>query len=869
LLDTSDRLQAALAGRYRLERELGRGGMATVFLAQDLHHARFVALKVLRAELLASVGADRFLHEIQVTARLDHPHIIPVLDSGTAAELLWYTMPYVEGETLKDRLRRERQLPLEDALEITNEVADALSYAHSHGIVHRDVKPENILLSHGHARVADFGVARALELAASDRLTETGLAVGTPTYMSPEQASAERAVDARSDQYSLACVLYEMLAGEPPYTGPTPQAVIAKRLIEPIPHLGTVRALPAQVEAAVTHALAKAPADRFPSISEFVRALELPVRAGAGPAASAVKRRRLLAIGVLVLLGILGLALALASRRGRLLAPKETGVVGLAVLPFENLGDSADAYFADGVTDAVRGKLAGLPGLRVTARSSSSQYRNATKTARQIGQELGVDYLLTATVRWEKGRAAPSRVQVTPELVHVASASTRWQQSFEAGLTDVFGVQAEIAGRVARALNVALGDSAQRQLARAPTENLAAYDAYLRGEAESQEMSVVEPVSLRRAVAAYEQAVALDSTFVEAWAQLARARSILYYLSLPTPEAAEAVRQAAERARALAPGRPEGHRAMSAYYANVLGDVGRAFAEDSSALALTSVNADLLVAVARKEMALSRWPVALAHLEQASRLDPRSVLVATRLGFALFWMRRYPEARRAYDRALALAPASLPNLYQQALISVAQGDTAGARRVFAVAAQETDTTTAIVQFAFGLNWLLSDSEQSRLFRLTPAEFDDDRATWALVMAEAWWLRGKRAKARAYADSGRTVLLEQLRNAPDDPIVLEDLGIVSAYLGRKAEAIRDSERGVALLAQGQDAIALTNQQYQLARTYLLVGESDRALDLLESLLERPGFLSHERLRIDPDFGSLRGNPRFDRLVKGKQ
>ncbi len=320
-------------------------------------------------------------------------------------------------------------------------------------------------------------------------------------------------------------------------------------------------------------------------------------------------------------------------------------------------------------------------------------------------------------------------MQVTPELVHVASASTRWQQPFEASLTDVFGVQAEIAGRVARALNVALGDSARQQLAQAPTENLPAYDAFLRGEAASQGMSVTDPGGLRRAVAAYEEAVALDATFVEAWAQLARARAVLYYLSTPTPAAAEATRQAATRAFALAPGRPEGHRAMSAYYANVLGDVTRAFAEDSSALALTPVNADLLVAVARKEMALNRWAAAVAHLEQASQLDPRSVLVATRLGFALFWLRRHAEALRAYDRALALAPTNLYSFSQKASVFLAQGDASAARKVFAFAAQETDTLRAIVHFAKGLVWVLNDREQALLLRQTPREFDNDVGLW--------------------------------------------------------------------------------------------------------------------------------------------
>ncbi|HEV8178291.1 MAG TPA: serine/threonine-protein kinase, partial [Gemmatimonadales bacterium] len=253
-------LTDALRGRYVIERELGRGGMATVYLARDEKHDRHVALKLLHGELAATLGPERFLREIKLTARLDHPHILPVLDSGETLGRLWYTMPFVEGESLRDRLRREPQLPLDDARAIAREVGDALDYAHRHGVIHRDIKPENILLADGHARVADFGVARALEVAGGEQLTGTGLAVGTPTYMSPEQAGAGL-VDARTDIYALGCVLHEMLAGEPPFTGPTPQAVVAKRFIQPAPALSRLRpTVPPAVDAAVQKALAVVPA---------------------------------------------------------------------------------------------------------------------------------------------------------------------------------------------------------------------------------------------------------------------------------------------------------------------------------------------------------------------------------------------------------------------------------------------------------------------------------------------------------------------------------------------------------------------------------------------------------------------------------
>ena len=274
MTDTFERLKAALADRYAIEREVGHGGMATVYLAQDLKHERKVAIKVLRPELAAALGADRFLREIKITARLNHPHILPLLDSGEADGFLYYVMPYVEGESLRERVDHEKQLAIDQALRLTEQVAGALDYAHRHDVIHRDVKPENILLHEGQALVTDFGIALALRKAGGERLTQTGFAVGTPAYMSPEQASGERAVDARSDIYSLGCVLYEMLAGEPPFTGPTAQAIIAKRLSDPVPHVSRLReTIPAVLDQAICKALARTPADRFATSTQFAEAL--------------------------------------------------------------------------------------------------------------------------------------------------------------------------------------------------------------------------------------------------------------------------------------------------------------------------------------------------------------------------------------------------------------------------------------------------------------------------------------------------------------------------------------------------------------------------------------------------------------------
>ena len=891
-------LRAGMRDRYEIERELGRGGLATVYLAQDLRHDRPVALKVLHPELAANLGDDRFQREIKLAARLQHPHILTVYDSGESQGRYWFTMPYVEGESLRDRLRRERQLPLEDALRIVQQAAQALQYAHDHGVVHRDIKPENLLLTRdGNTLVADFGIARALiSGAAESRLTETGLAIGTPAYMSPEQAAGDRGVDARTDMYSLGAVLYEMLAGEPPYTGATTQALIVKRLTEPAPSVRAVRSsVPESVDQAMRKALAAVPADRFSTMSQFAQGLQsvpshatqaAPTVASAAQAAPAAKdspsptqpaprRRRAPVPAMALVLGILiGLGVLFAWSRSHTGTAEVTGERRLAVLPFENLGDSTTEYFADGMTDEVRGKLSQVPALAVIARASSNEYRRSTKPPQQIARELGAEYLLTATVRWEKTPGGPSRVRVSPELVQVrpgAAPTTKWQQGFDASLTDVFQVQADIATKVASALNVALGDSARHDLAAKPTANLAAYDAFLKGEAASQSLAVADPASLRQAIGFYEQAVALDSAFLPAWGQLARARAVLYTNGTPTPELGAQVRHAAERARALGPDRPEGQMAMGDYYRSVAVDNRQAVAAAEAGLKLAPNNVDLLVTAALAEQRLGHWNTALQHLAKASALDPRSASTVRRTGVAFLYLRRYPEANAAMDRGLALAPTNLAIIEQKAMVALAQGDLPGARAVVRTALATVDPA-ALLAFLGNfqdLYWLLDDDQQQQLLALPPSAFDDDRATWAIVRTQTYHLRGNPAQTRVYADSARLTLEEQLRATPEDGQRHIFRGLALAYLGRKAEAIAEGRRGVGLLPISRDAYVGAYLQHQLARIYLLAGEPEQALDQLEGLLKIPYYLSSGWLRIDPTFDPLRKHPRFQKLVEGSR
>jgi eukaryotic-like serine/threonine-protein kinase len=870
--------------------------MATVYLARDLRHDRPVALKVLHPELAASLGPERFQREIRLAARLQHPHILSVHDSGEAAgdaatpTVLWFAMPFVEGESLRDRLARERQLPIEDVLRIGREAADALEYAHRHDIIHRDIKPENILLSGDHALVADFGIARAVAGQLESKLTETGTTLGTPAYMSPEQAAGERAIDHRSDIYSLACVLYEALAGEPPFTGPTAQAVIARRFTEtPRPLRELRETVPANVERAVAKALAKSPADRFGSAAEFGRALAEGQTGGRTaeplPAAPAppttdgativqpARPRRLrfpltaaLAIGFLLGLGVLFGWLRSHGRGDE----SPAGAKRLAVLPFENLGATEDEYFADGVTDEVRGKLASLSGLQVIARSSSGQYKKTSKTPQEIGRELGVDYLLTGTVRWEKG-AAGNRVRVSPELIRVGTATTTWQQPFDASITDVFQVQADIAGRVAEALDVALGAPQKKTLAEKPTENLAAYEAYLKGEEASQGLASNDPRVLRRAIDYYGQAVALDSAFVQAWVQLSRAHSSIYNVGTPAPVDADAARDAAERARRLEPERPEIQLALGDYQQFVRIDAAAAFAAYEAGLRKVPANAELLSATGRVEQSLGRWRASAERYTKANAVDPRSVLNARRQGVAQLWLRRYPEADAAFDRGLAISPSTLLLHSGKAMVRLAQGNLRGARAVLRSIPPDVEPTAVVANLAtfWDLFWVLDDDQQRLLLRLPPSAFDDDRGAWGIALAATYALRGERAQARAYADSAAAAFEEQIKATPDNAQLYVLLGTALAYAGRKDDAVRQGKLALEKLPISRDAYQGAYIQHQLARIYIMVGEPDKALDQLEPLLGLPYYLTPRWLGIDPEFDPLRSNPRFQRLAAATQ
>ena len=485
-----ERLRASLAERYAIERELGAGGMAVVYLARDRRHDRLVALKIFRPELSAGIGAERFLREIQVTAKLSHPNVLPLYDSGEAGGLLFYVMPFVEGETLAGLLEREQQLPIPQALQIAREVAEALGYAHSLGIIHRDIKPQNIMLSGGHAVVADFGIARAVSEAGTARLTETGMAIGTPAYMSPEQGSASEHVDARTDVYSLGCVLYEMLVGQPPFTGPTAQAVLARHSMDSVPAPHIVRhSIPKDLEAVVFCALEKSPADRYHTASEFAEALQA-VASGESPphTASVLQRVRrrpadwwrrvaMGASGVAVVVVAAVAAVALSHRRPR---PAAGGPDphDIAVLYFEDRSrDSALGYLAEGLTEGLIDELSRVAGLHVISRNGVAPFRHGTARSDSVARVLSVGTLVAGSVEPVGGR-----IQVQLRLVEGATGVDFQRASVEVPAAQLLTARDSVVGEVARMLRERLGQELQVRQQRETAPSPEAWASLLRGE---------------------------------------------------------------------------------------------------------------------------------------------------------------------------------------------------------------------------------------------------------------------------------------------------------------------------------------------------------------------------------------------------
>ena len=857
----SGRLQASLGAAYTIEREIGRGGMATVYLAHDRKHARRVALKAMRPELVHGTGgaAERFLREIRLTAGLSHPNILPLLDSGDADGVPFYVMPFVEGESLRARLARERQLPIDDALRIAITVADALAYAHEHGVIHRDIKPENILLTARHALVADFGVAKALSSTRdggallNQGSTEVGVAIGTPAYMSLEQASGDAQVDGRSDVYSLGAVLYEMLAGTPPFTGSSTQAIIVRRFVDQVPPLRLSReTVPEAVEHAVARAMAKSPADRFPTAAEFARCLETILASGTattlgggGGGTSGGAPVSAAAVAAAAAGGGAGVAPAItltpprpstampwAGRRGASPTPDGgSGAYGavppplrtpspatgtgaaaampsIAVLPFSNLSpDPENEYFAAGMTEEIVNALAQLRTLRVAARMSAYAFKGKNPEPRTVGHALSVGYVLEGSVR-----KAGNRLRITVQLVSTADGYQLWSERYDRELRDVFEIQDEIAAAIVETLKVQLlgraeaeAEAERQHAADAAAAAAAALAATAPAAAGRRQVDSLEAYelylkgrffslqrgpTLKQSVACFERAVELEPGFAAAYAGMADAYNLLASdATLPPRVAYPLAREAARKALAL--------DAM--------------LADAHAALAIISLMYD--------------WDreAAVREAERAIALDPFYVYGHTRRGLALTMLGRAAEGVACGRRAMELDPLSPLARFTLTIILWYAGD--------------YEATVA---------------EARKLTEVLPGMHDAH-----LMMSYGYgamgWLDESVAAARRSVEISR-------RN----PNALAALTEALARVAPRSAAAR--EEAVALLTELRDRSATEYVPWTLiSRACLILGEQDAAFDCLEQAYAARDYWVVS-LAVDPEWKRLADDPRLVEILR---
>ncbi|HYN81988.1 MAG TPA: protein kinase [Gemmatimonadaceae bacterium] len=620
-----ERLRTALTDSYVIDRELGRGGMATVYLAQDCKHDRVVALKVLHPDLAASLGPERFLREIKLAARLNHPHILPLFDSGESESFLYYVMPYVEGESLRERLEREKQLPVDEAVRHAKGIASALDYAHRQKIVHRDIKPENVMLYEGEAMVMDFGIAKAVSSAASETLTQTGMMVGTPAYVSPEQASGELNLDGQSDQYSLACVLYEMLAGERPFTGATAQAVLTKRFTEAPRPLREVRgSVPEHVERAVTKAMAAVPSDRFASTAVFAQALGSET-------------------------------LVTPSDTATLPQPVVSAAKSVAVLPFANMSaDPENEYFTEGMAEELINALSKIQSLRVASRTSSFVFKGKSEDIGEIGRKLKVSTVLEGSVR-----KIGNRLRIGAQLINVADGYQLWSGKFDRDMEDVFTIQDEISQAIFDALRVILSEGEKKAIERDRSVNVQAYEYYLRGRQFIHQWS---RSGLEYARQMFRRAIELDPDYALAYAGLADSCSLLFMNCDAREQNLTQGNAASRRALELGPDLAEAHLASGLTHSLSM-RFTEAEREFEFAIKLDPKLFEALYHYGRARIAQGEFAEAAKLFERACVLRPEDFQAPTFLGrcYGVMGMKEESEAMnrkalRLIDERLNLNP---------------------------------------------------------------------------------------------------------------------------------------------------------------------------------------------------------------------
>jgi serine/threonine-protein kinase len=876
--------------------------MSRVFLAEEARFGRRVVVKVLAPELTEGMSAERFEREVRLAARLQHPNIVPVLTAGERDGLAYFTMPYVEGESLRALMVRDGRIPVDTAVWVLRDVARALEYAHAHGVMHRDIKPDNILLAGSAATVADFGIAKAIAAAsardgpehngAPATLTQLGMLLGTPTYMAPEQAVGDPDVDSRADIYAWGVVAFELFAGAPPFAGRSTHQLVAAHIGEPPPSLAErAPGIPPALAALVMRCLEKDPARRPQTAGELLTALDAArtpsgqqIEATSAVASNVPRRRTRVAAAASAAIGVLLVLLATVATRWTGRSAAATRPV-LAVLPFENLGPAADAYFADGLTDEVTTRLARVSGLQVIGRASARQYNGSTKAPREIARELGATYLLTGTVRWERSADGAGQVRVSPALLRASDQSTVWAAPYEGPLRDVFRVQSDVAERVAAALDVTLLADERRVVTARPTANLGAYDAYLRGLAASSRSGRYSVAGRRTAVAELERAVALDPGFAAAHSALALAY-IAADVFVGDPALVSKARASVDRADALAPDRMESQLARAAYLV-ATGDLEGALRAAESAARQAPDDPAALYYLAQSQSVTGHFEDAVATAQRAERIDPRSSDPPATLAGAYAALGRHEDEIQAREREIALSPDNvIAYAVQAASYLIWRADTVAARRMLeraspslgtAVLMRLPDLNVAQGLWSAALPPAVLRAKDTLTFAGYASTGDSTRELYHFMKLRHYARAGRLDLARAHADSVVRVLDPALRGgAAASTRSLwrfsrqEMLAEAYAIGGRRAEAGRVIDR---FAADGQSAPNAFDPPFVLATgayVDVLLGRRDSAVARLTELLSRPAsglVISRALLRADPAWAPLRGHPGFERLIAG--
>ena len=854
---------------YRITELLGGGGMGVVYKAQDLRLGRTVALKFLPLDLSRDAEAvERFRNEARAASSLDHPGICTIYDiDETPDGRLFIAMAFCEGETLRARIGRG-PLPLPDALRISRQVADALAQAHKYGIVHRDIKPANLILSSdGMVRIVDFGLAK---LSDSPSLTQTGARLGTPLYMSPEQATGA-SLDERTDLWSLGAVLFEMLTGRPAFDRPDSASVVAAISRDEPPNLEQVRpGLPPMVTSIVRRLLSKDPRQRYASaaqLSEDLGAAEQsridgPTRTAPGRGGVRSSRRILLIAATLIAAFVI-VAIATWSWRTSTQAgaqPRPESRVRIAVLPFANLGSADDEYFAAGISEEITSRLAGVSRLAVPSTTTVTQYDRRAKSLRQIGTDLGVEYVVEGAVRWARGSEG-SMVRITPKLVRVSDDTSVWTHSYDATLSDVFKVQSEIAYRITGALEVALESRERRTIESRPTTNDDAYLAYLRGTtAFSRDQTNTS--NMAQARAHLEQTVGRDPGFALAWSWLARVYATQYNAGAErTPTTNAAARAAARKAVDLDPSLPEGHLALAQVLA-IDRDYEGALRELEIAAAGLPNSAELFRVMGGIERHRGRWRESLSAYMRGFDTDH---IVARDIAVHYLYVRQYGEAHRFLEILKTVNPEG-PFVPEAWALFSERGDVAASRAVLEPALGSGGAEDARIRGLLArLEWF--DGRYDRALELIRGM--DPAGAWlpsnfrfpaALAAAQVYESMSRREDASRQYVSAVSELEAKLRTARDDYQLEGALGLAYAGLGRSREALQHAERAVQLL-RGKDAAESPLYMYLLAQTQARLGQGAAALSQLDEMFGQPGFYNVTWVERDPGFARLRTLPEF--------